>query len=155
MSFSASHLPGFLWLSLFMLLLPLASAVSFKRLVRSHLIKTGEMLKMLRLGFYELGHCLHCYCNAALCCCSGKCAFRLECIMDLDRTSVPFVLGCLVMVSCLPSAFSFFCQCNILDSASFGNIARLLSELFRAVYYPVLNLWGEHGGNFKSGPGPI
>lgn len=44
---------------------------------------------MLTLSLYEFGQCLYCYCNAALSCGSGKCAFRAQYIMMLDGTSVP------------------------------------------------------------------
>lgn len=62
----------------------------------------------------NLEKCLHCYCNDGLSC--GKCAFRAQYIMNLDGTSVLFVLVRRLMVSCLPSAV-FFCQCDILDTA--------------------------------------
>ncbi len=91
-----------------MLSSPLASAVSIKRIVKSCFTGAKEVHKMLSLSLYEFGRCLDRYCNAALSCRSGKCAFRAQYIMNLEGTSVPFVSVCLLTVSCLPSAVFFF-----------------------------------------------
>lgn len=119
-----------------MLPLPLASAVSIKRIVKSYLIRAEEVHKMLSLSFYEFGQCLHCYCNTALSCGSGKCAFRAQYIMNLDGTSVPFVSVCLLTVSCLPSAvflpMRHFGQCLVWQHCTPAERA----VWFRAVYYP-------------------
>lgn len=60
--------------------------------------------------------------------------FRARRVMNLDGTSVAFVSVCLLTLSCLHPlccfVLFFFCQCDILATASFGNAARLLSELF-------------------------
>ena len=121
-----------------MLPLPLASAVSIKRIVKSYLIRAEEVHKMLSPGFYEFGQCLHCYCNTALSCGSGKCAFRAQYIMNLDGTSVPFVSVCLLTVSCLPSAvflpMRHFGQCLVWQHCTPAERA----VWFRAV---VLKVW--------------
>lgn len=56
------------------------------------------------------------------------CAVSPRRVMNLDGTSVAFVPGfCLSTLSCLPlcrflsSFFFFFCQCDILAAAPFGN----------------------------------
>lgn len=74
-----------------MLLLPLTSAVSIKRIVESYLIRAEEVCKMLSSGFYESRHCLHCKGDAALSCASGDCAVSTLYVMSLDGTSVAFV----------------------------------------------------------------
>lgn len=119
-----------------MLPLPLASAVSIKRIVKYYLIRAKEVHEWLSLSFYEFGQCLHCYCNAALSCGSGKCAFRTRYIMNLDGTSVPFVSVRLLTVSCLPSAvflpMRHFGQCLVWQHCTPAERA----VWFRAVYYP-------------------